>query len=152
LLSSDLVALNSANEFSGKENYQQIQEDFIAPNYYEDTHDFFQKEQESYYFINKTNCMKQQPCLLNQLEIVHEYHNPIVDWMESISSKVPNVVAFSMLLICNSKYKLLMEFLLCISYSFHIFSNNCIKNNILLVKCLLGCIGSFLIHYQVGFR
>jgi hypothetical protein len=52
----------------------------------------------------------------NQLEVLHEYKDPIATWMESSISNISNVAKSSMLPICNYEYKFLTKILLQMSY------------------------------------
>jgi hypothetical protein len=72
--------------------------------------------------IDEVEFTKQQPCLLNQVELCHVLQDPIATWMESSISRVPNVAYFSMTSICSCEYGLYMEFLLHMLCSFHAFN------------------------------
>jgi hypothetical protein len=53
----------------------------------------------------------------------HEFHDPIVDWIDSLLSKTPRATSFGMLPVCNIRYQLFIEFLLYLLFSSHTFSS-----------------------------
>jgi hypothetical protein len=102
---------------------EQYQECFVALNGCEayDLNELFQGEHEEYNLINNADLIQQQLCLLNQLEAFHEFQDPITSWMDSYFSKIPKVVSFSMIIICNRKYQMPANFLSHLLYLFGLF-------------------------------
>ena len=84
----------------------------------------------------------------NRLEIFHELRDPVAIWMESIFSKVQNVAKFNMQPIAVVSISFLCKF--CCKSHIHFVLSHIIANKRLILSVLLGYIGSFLIHDQVG--
>jgi hypothetical protein len=71
---------------------------------------------------SKANCVyelqhkEKQFSPMYQMEVQYEYRDPVAFYMESVFPQVQNVVDFGMTLSCSCKLKMLINFLLPMSY------------------------------------
>jgi hypothetical protein len=102
----------------GKEDLMVDVQGAVLPT--EDIHEssYFQlSHEEDHNVIHVEVSTQWQLALLDQLKVsCYEFHDPVVSYMESMFPQVQNMVDFCMTLSCSCKFKLLINFLLQISY------------------------------------
>jgi hypothetical protein len=73
---------------------------------------------------------------LDQLEVFHEFHDPVAIWMELYFSKVSNAPVFGKISVYSCKYQLLINLLLQILYHLRILLNSCMEEVIFISQIL----------------
>jgi hypothetical protein len=96
-------------------------------------------------FINGVDFMQQQHCFSDQLKFCYEFHDPMDLWMDWDFQGVSYVAILGIQTSSWSKYKMLIRFLLQMSYSFYIFLFNCMqpRSRVQLISYMLAWL-----HYK----
>lgn len=104
---------------------QQIQDDLSTLHCFKayDVYRLFQERWKQHSLVNEEEITEEKLQFLSQLKILHVFHDPMANWMKSVSIGVSNVAVVGMMQpVCNSKYQLSIRFQLHFSFSFCILS------------------------------
>ena len=82
------------------------------------TKQVFNLFQEGQHLIDGVEILKEQLDLFSQLQILHNFHDPIAEWMDSVFQGVSHVTVLGTQINGSSKYKILNNF----CYKCHMFS------------------------------
>ena len=124
-----MLVLSASNEFVFQES-NQLKEGFVALKCNETyaVNELLQGGQVQPSFIDIADFKQQQLGLLDQLNIPHMFHDPVVDWMDSFLAGVSNIAAVEMThTVYSSNCRFPVRFLLHILYPLRVFSNISMK-------------------------